>query len=357
MASALSLKLVLEPHFHQFMLDSCMATHYSQYSITFPSGVVTALVTPLQVNGRLDGLGLDRLIEAQISAGVNGIFILGSVGEGPLLADDVANEVVRRTVARVARRVTVYAGASDNSVVRCRHRIDRLATHGVDYAVLTLPYYNWPERVGESVRFFARVAADSPLPLLAYNLPKAVGWRMPVAAIEELYEIPNLAGLKDTHGELADLEAVASSPRRPPHFSYLIGNSSLAGRLFRKGANGVVTTPANVYPAPFVALWAAYREGRFNLLDTIDREWIAPVVRLLDAMPTGASAIKGMLELQGVCQCHTVAPWPEADKEDLARLEVVRASIEADLARSTQLAAIQPVAKSGNTNAALSAAG
>ena len=265
MASALSLKLVLEPHFHQFMLDSCMATHYSQYSITFPSGVVTALVTPLQVNGRLDGLGLDRLIEAQISAGVNGIFILGSVGEGPLLADDVANEVVRRTVARVARRVTVYAGASDNSVVRCRHRIDRLATHGVDYAVLTLPYYNWPERVGESVRFFARVAADSPLPLLAYNLPKAVGWRMPVAAIEELYEIPNLAGLKDTHGELADLEAVASSPRRPPHFSYLIGNSSLAGRLFRKGANGVVTTPANVYPAPFVALWAAYREGRFNL--------------------------------------------------------------------------------------------
>lgn len=293
-----------------------------------PSGIVTALVTPLTAGCRLDCGGLDRLLGQQLDAGVHGIFVLGSVGEGPMLPDDVADEVVSRTVARVAGRIPVYAGASDNSLSRCLARLERAAARGADYGVLTLPYYGWPARPQESVRFFATVSERSPLRIIAYNLPKAVGWRMPVAVLEQLFEMPNVAGLKDTHGEMADLEAIASSPKRPAHFAYLPGNSGHAARLFRRGADGVVSTPANLFPAPYVDLWRSHQQGLVERVDRLDREIIAPSVALLDAMPNAAAAIKAALEVRGVCGRQTMPPWPTAGIIDVERIRPQLAAVD-----------------------------
>lgn len=274
------------------------------------TGVVTALVTPLEANGGLDSDGLSRLVAQQEAAGVDGIFVLGSVGEGPLVDDGVYQEVLRQARSAV-RRSVLMAGASDNSVARCVRRLERLAEAGVEYGVLTLPYYGWPAGGARSVAFFAAVAARSPVPIIAYNLPKAVGWQMPVPVLEELFAIPNLVGLKDTHGDFALMAAVAASPRRPAHFAYLPGNSALAARLLAEGADGVVSTPANVLPAPFVDLWRWHRAGRQDLVARLAADVLPVVTALLDLAPTGAAALKGLLEIDGLCRRHTVAPWPE----------------------------------------------
>jgi len=297
------------------------------------NGIVTALVTPLTEEGTLDKAGLEHLIERQIAAGVDALFVLGSVGEGPLVRDEVFRATAEHAAYCTRGRVPILGGASGNSLDRCVSKMQVFAEHGYTAVVATLPYYGWPGRHDDSLRFFTLLAGRSPLPLVAYNLPKAVGWQMPPETLEALFTVNNLICIKDTHGDEARMRAIAGSPRRPAHFSYLPGNSALTWRLLEAGADGVVSTPANLFPEPFVDLLRFHREGRTDLAQALDREVMPQVIALLDLMPTGASALKGLLALEGVCCSSTVAPWPAMDAaaQDAARpkLEAARAAITA----------------------------
>ena len=295
------------------------------------SGLVTALITPLTPQGALDEQGLERLVERQVTAGVDALFVLGSVGEGPLVSDGVYERVARRAASLVAGRCQLLGGASDNSADRCLARLDVLARAGVQFGVLTLPFYGWPAQPEHTVRFFSEVAARSPVPVVVYNLPKAVGWQIPGEILEMLFQIPNVVGIKDTHNDLAAMVRVASSALRPPHFAYLPGNTSFGARLLESGADGLVCTPANVFPEPFVALIRHHRAGRLDLVRRMDAELIPKLTTLLQLLPTGAASIKAFLEADGVCGRHTVRPWPELGDADLSAcrrlLEEMRAAI------------------------------
>ena len=296
------------------------------------SGLVTALVTPLTAQGELDSRGLELLIERQVRGGADALFILGSVGEGPLVADSVFEQVAQRAAAMVAGRCRLLGGASDNSVDRCLLRLEKLARAGVEYGVLTLPFYGWPGQREHTIRFFTEVAARSPLPVVAYNLPKAVGWQIPAEVLEELFQVPNVIGIKDTHNDHAQMVRVASSAARPLHFSYLPGNTALGVRLLEAGADGIVCTPANVFPEPFSALIRYHRAGRHDLVRRMDEELVPKLTKLLNLMPTGAAAIKGLLEADGVCGRHTVRPWPEMAASDLPQCRHLLAEMRAAIA-------------------------
>jgi dihydrodipicolinate synthase/N-acetylneuraminate lyase len=149
--------------------------------------------------------------------------------------------------------------------------------------------------------------------------------------IEALFQIPNIICLKDTHADLPAMQEVAQSPRRPEHFSYLPGNSGFAADLIAVGADGVVSTPANVYPEPFVQLMAGIRRGDTD-------EALAPVVRtlgeivkLLSVLPTAASAVKCALEVKNICSRQTTPPWPMADEEDMVKMRNLLVEIDGKL--------------------------
>ena len=298
------------------------------------TGVVTALATPLTGDLKLDEGAFERLLEGQISAGVDGLFILGSVGEGPLFSRSKWNHVAAEAVRINRGRLPLLCGVSDNSIELCLERLHQAAELGAGFGVLTLPYYGWPGRVADGLGFFEAVASGSPLPLVAYNLPKAVGWQMPMEMIETLFQIPNVICLKDTHGDLPAMLAVAQSPKRPEHFSYLPGNSGFAADLMVAGADGVVSTPANVYPRPFVDLIKALKSED---ADAIDASVIAvkSVVKLLAILPTAASAIKCALEVKGICSRQTTPPWPMASEGDIAAMRKILEAIDVVLAAKT----------------------
>lgn len=281
-------------------------------------GIVTALVTPLTPAGRIDEPGLDRLLDRQLAAGIHGIFVLGSVGEGPSLPPEMADLVARRTVSAVGGACPVLGGASDNSTELCLRRLDLLARAGVEYGVVTLPFYGWPERIEESVAYFRDLAARSPLPIMAYDLPKAVGWRLPQNLIEALFTLPNLAGLKSTHGDADAMIAACRSPLRPAGFAFLPGNTALAVPLLQAGADGLVCTPSNVWPEPFVVLYQAYRENNLELVHHLANGVVPPLLKILGVLPNGAAGIKAALEIQGVAGRHTCPPWPQASEADVA---------------------------------------
>jgi len=300
-------------------------------------GVVVPLVTPLTERETLDTAAMTRLVQRQVEAGVDALFVLGSAGEGPMLSTAMQRDVVRLACEVASGRVPVLAGASDNSLALVLERLEDLATLGIRAGVCTLPYYGWYDNPAGEIAFFGGLADRSPVPVIPYNLPRVVGVSLKAETVRALYGHPNIAGLKDTNTDVAAMEAIARDPARPPEFKYLPGNSALASRLLAAGANGFVPAPANIKPEPAVALYSAHCRGDEMLAQEMGR-CLGKLNEIL-SHPTTPGGIKMALEVLGVCSRRTFRPWPQADAEDerIVRgvLEVVDAMYQRALAQSS----------------------
>ncbi|HEY6071229.1 MAG TPA: 4-hydroxy-tetrahydrodipicolinate synthase, partial [Chthoniobacterales bacterium] len=136
-------------------------------------GTYTAVVTPFR-HGAIDFGALEKLIEAQIAAGITGIVAVGTTGESPTLTHDEKHEVIERTIKFAKGRCQVIAGAGTNST---RDSIDaaRFAEKaGADGALLVAPYYNKPSQEG-LFRHFKAIAEATKLPVMLYNIPGRCG--------------------------------------------------------------------------------------------------------------------------------------------------------------------------------------
>src|SRR5947199_10241626 len=104
-------------------------------------GVIPPLVTPLKTRDELDLMGLDRLIEHEIGAGVHGLFMLGSTGEAPSLSYRLRYELVERTCDRVAGRIPVLVGITDTSIIEALELAKFAKSCGVTAVVSAAPYH------------------------------------------------------------------------------------------------------------------------------------------------------------------------------------------------------------------------
>lgn len=277
-------------------------------------GVVVPMVTPLAEGEKLDEIALRRIISEQVDAGVHALFVLGSVGEGPMMDSRMRRRVIELTVEAVRERIPVLAGASDNSVVLVLKRLKEMAEMGVKAGVCTLPYYGWYDNPASAIEFFTSVADASPIPIIVYNLPRVVGASIKPETTRRLYHHPNIAGIKDTDTDIRAMEAIASDPGRPHKFKYLFGNSSLAYKLFKAGADGIVCAPANVMPNLCVALYQNYCRGNMEVARKLS-DFLSELCKIF-RHPTTCGGIKVALELQGICSRRTIRPWPQAGSQD-----------------------------------------
>jgi 4-hydroxy-tetrahydrodipicolinate synthase len=110
------------------------------------------------------------------------------------------------------------------------------------------------------------------------------------------------------------------------------GNSSLAARLFAAGADGLVSTPANVFPRLFTDLWNACQAQQQQ-----EAARLGEIVKTLCGiltLPTGPSGIKCALELRGICRRYTLSPWPQAGRGEEEKIRQILDRVEADLGKT-----------------------
>ncbi|KAA9164018.1 dihydrodipicolinate synthase family protein [Amycolatopsis acidicola] len=177
-----------------------------------PRGVFTALVTPFDEDGRPDRAALERLVEAQVAAGVDGVVVCGSTGEFPSLTE-VERMYALEVVARVARgrtKVTVQVGHTSTAVATALAR--HAASYEVDALLVAPPYYG-PLDDDDLITYHRDVSAAAPgLPLLAYNYPDASGVSYTAEFIRRLRAaVPAVTQVKDSSGVPEELEAFAAS--------------------------------------------------------------------------------------------------------------------------------------------------
>jgi dihydrodipicolinate synthase/N-acetylneuraminate lyase len=165
------------------------------------TGIVPPLITPLRARDELDTAGLEWLVEHVISGGVNGLFILGTTGEGPSLDYRLRKELIEHTCKQVKQRVPVLVGITDTAFVEAVNVARWSADAGADAVVLAPPYY-LPGGQPELQEFVDHLVPELPLPLFLYNMPALTKVPFELSVVRWAMDQPRIIGLKDSSGNM-----------------------------------------------------------------------------------------------------------------------------------------------------------
>jgi len=234
-------------------------------------GSWAALVTPFS-NGQIDQEALFRLLDMHLSAGTDGLVIVGTTGESATLSSDEKSRLMELVAGRVSGKIGLMLGTGGNNTASAVEMTRKAENLGADSVLVVTPYYNKPTPAGQIAHFQA-VAAATRLPVLLYNVPGRTGVNMTSATVLELAKTPNIRGIKEASGNVE--QAMDILRAAPAGFELLSGEDALNMPLMAVGACGTISVTANVAPRlmkDFVdaALRKAWDEARllhFNLLD------------------------------------------------------------------------------------------
>jgi 4-hydroxy-tetrahydrodipicolinate synthase len=256
-------------------------------------GSMTALVTPFR-DGALDEEGFRAFVDWQIENGTKGLVPVGTTGESPTLTHDEHKRVVEICVNQAKGRVPVIAGAGSNNTVEAVDFARHAERAGADAVLVVTPYYNKPTQEG-LFQHFKAVNDAIGIPIFIYNIPPRSVIDMSIATMKRLYELRNIAGVKDATANLARV----SQQRHAlgPEFIQLSGEDMTALAYNAAGGHGCISVVANVAPALCAELQRTSLSGDYaTALKVQDR-----LVPLHDAifMEPGLAGAKCGLALLG----------------------------------------------------------
>jgi 4-hydroxy-tetrahydrodipicolinate synthase len=260
-------------------------------------GVWVPLITPFDDHGAVDVEAIERLCHEYSAAGVSGIVALGTTGEASSLEPDeklTVIDTVIRACGAAGTRVIVGTG-SNNTAATIRATAALAETPAVVGALVVVPYYVRPSVEG-IVAHFKVVAAESPVPVIVYNVPARTGRDLGAAGLLELAQVPNIVGVKQAVATLdADtLEVLAIAPEG---FSVLGGEDTLLFPLMCMGAVGTISAAAHLCTERFVAMIECGLAGKIDD-GRAHAEALLPVIRAAYVDPNPA-VFKGVLHAQG----------------------------------------------------------
>lgn len=288
------------------------------------SGVIPPMVTPTTddrsgVNTETLASFTEFLVDGQVDA----LFPCGSIGEFSSLTYEQRLDVIE-TVVEHAGDLPVLAGCGGTSVGEVRNLIADAEYTGADAAVVVTPYYLTGPDDG-LVEFYDRLAEDSPLPIILYDIPSLTGNSLSVDVVSELATRENIVGLKDSTGDIIHHQQIIEST--PDEFQTLQGMAELAVSAMDVGADGFVAGPANVYPEPVAEIYEAHQGG--NREEAVKR-WqnvSNPIVTATRPLATSVG-LKYLLQRRGRDVGGPLPPLSLPTQTDRDRLDKCHSQVE-----------------------------
>ena len=293
------------------------------------SGIIPPMITPLSGRDALDERGIERLIEHILGGNVQGLFILGTSGEGPGLSYRLRREVITRVCKQVNNRVPVLVGITDSafeeSTAMARHAADAGAT-----AVVTAGPYYLPAAQPELVDYVEKLASEVPLPLFIYNMPQLTKVRFDPETLRKLSHLEKIAGLKDSSGDLAYFDKLVALKEQRPDWTVLVGPEHLLAETTRRGGDGGVNGGANFYPSLFVELFNAVKSNEPDRAEELQAKLLL-LGEIYSVGQHASAVIKGMkcaCSLMGLCDDRMAEPFERFRAPERAKIRAVLASLE-----------------------------
>lgn len=274
-------------------------------------GMGVALVTPFTENGDVDYAALDNLVQTQIDGGTDFLCVLGTTAETPTLTTEEKRNVRKRVIDKVAGRMPILLGVGGNCTQALVNELKTEDYTGVDAILSVTPYYNKPNQEG-LYRHYKAISAATELPIYLYNVPGRTGINiLPDTVIRLAQECPNIMGIKEASGNLAQIKEVID--RAPEHFDVLSGDDGLVYDIIKLGGVGAVTVYGNAYPAAFARMTHLAMEGKFEEAKCLD-DAMSEICSLLfaDGNPAG---VKVLMSHQGKMGNNLRLPLAPARKD------------------------------------------
>ena len=276
-------------------------------------GSFTALVTPFK-NGGVDEKAFRDLVDWQIDEGTNGLVPVGTTGESPTLSHAEHKQVVEWCVDQSRGRVPVIAGAGSNSTAEAIDFSRHAEKAGADAVLVVTPYYNKPTQEG-LYQHFKAVNDAIGIPIVIYNIPGRSVIDMSVETMKRLYELKNIAGVKD-----ATANMVRVSQQRAEigeDFNQLSGEDGTCLGFMAHGGHGCISVTSNVAPRLCAEFQSACLKGDYAAALKL-QDKLMPLHQNL-FIETNPSPAKYALSLLGKCADTVRLPMvPVSDKTKAA---------------------------------------
>jgi len=279
-------------------------------------GVITAMATPFDPEGRVDEAAARRLATHLVEHGSHGVVVAGSTGEAATLDDREHIDLLRAVVDEIGGEATVICGTGTNDT---RHSIEltrAAAEAGAEAALVVTPYYNKPNKAGIRAHLEAIAAAVPGLPLIAYNIPSRVVVNVPPGDLAELAEIESVVAVKQANDEeLGPVEGL----------DVLAGNDDAFLPTLEFGLAGGILVASHLVGPQMRSMWDAAQAGDLARAREIDAG-LQPLYQVL-GITTNPIPLKAALEMRGLIPHGGLRlPLVEVDDEQRA---AVRAALDA----------------------------
>ena len=276
--------------------------------------VLTAMVTPLRVDGSVDLDGLQDLAGHLVDVGGNdGLVVNGTTGESATTSDDEKTLIVRAVVDAVGDRARVLAGVGTSDTAHSVDLAQQAQAAGAHGLLVVAPYYNRPPQEGLLVHFRA-IADATDLPVVTYDIPKRTGVALEVETLVRLAEHPRIVANKDAKG---DLEAAQWVMARSD-LGWYSGDDMLNLPLLSLGANGFISVVGHLVAPRLRALVEAYAAGRVHEAMEINRSLLPVYTGIFRSQ--GTILTQAALAMQGLPAGPVRAPLIEATQTQRALL-------------------------------------
>lgn len=278
------------------------------------------MVTPVTAQGALDEPALNRLVDSQIAGHVEGIFVLGTTGEGAHVPRTLHKKLVELTVKRAAGKPLVFVGLGD-----IRQADMSLANEffraGADAVVVHPPI---SEKVPvEKLQDWYRLLLDrSEGPLLIYNMPATTGVSIPLDAVEALLGHPKLAGIKDSENNPHRVEELLKRFGGKKDFSVFIGVGALMEKGLKLGADGIVPSVGNLIPEVCHELCVAAQAADWNTAGVhyARMSAVSALYQKGRTLNESLAALKAAVHCRGLCAPDVLPPLRSLPKTEVEKI-------------------------------------
>lgn len=261
-------------------------------------GLGIALITPFTKDGQVDYTALRRLLDYQLSNGIDFLCVLGTTAETPTLTAEEKQNVIDLVKDKVQGKLPILLGMGGNNTAAVVEQVKTTDFKGIDGILSVCPYYNKPSQEG-LYQHFKAIAEASPVPVVLYNVPGRVGVNMTAETTLRLAnDCENIVAIKEASGNFTQIDDIIKN--KPADFDVLSGDDGITFPLITLGAAGVISVIGNALPKEFSRMVRLALNGDYNNALTIHHKF-TELFKLLfvDGNPAG---VKAMLNSMGLIE-------------------------------------------------------
>ncbi|HHY09464.1 MAG TPA: 4-hydroxy-tetrahydrodipicolinate synthase [Firmicutes bacterium] len=280
--------------------------------------LITAMVTPMHKDGKVNYVQAVELAKRLGENGSDGVVLSGTTGESPTLTFEEKAKLYGEVTDALGGQIEIIAGTGSYNTAETIALTKAAENAGVDGIMLVTPYYNRPSQEGLYEHFKA-VAAETPLPIMIYNVPGRTGVNILPETVARLAEIENIVAIKEASGNLEQVSVLKTLV--PEEFLIYSGDDSLTLPILAVGGAGIVSVVSHLVGREIKAMITAFCAGKTEEALDIHLK-LMPLFKAM-FLTTNPVPVKRALELVGVETGPVRLPLVDLTKEEVQTIKEV----------------------------------